>query len=157
MSVVELAPVVKTLDVHRPARDAFRIFTEEITAWWPLATHTRAKTAEGQRTVRVTIEPRVGGRIYETLADGAELEWGKVTNFAPGELFSMLWTMGRAAPQHTDVSVRFEPLGPDACRVTLTHENWQRMGEEAERLRNGYDNGWATVFEKNFADYAGRV
>lgn len=157
MSVVELAPVVKTVDVRRSARDAFRIFTEEMTAWWPMATHTRAKTAEGQTTVLVTVEPRVGGRVYETLADGAELEWGKVTSYAPGESFAMLWTMGRPAPQHTDVSIRFEPLGADSCRVTLTHENWERMGEEAERLRNGYNSGWATVFEKGFADYAGRL
>jgi hypothetical protein len=157
MSVVELAPVVKTIDVRRSARDAFRIFTEEIAAWWPMASHTRARTAEGQRTVRVTIEPRVGGRIYETLADGAELEWGEVTSYAPGEMLAMLWTMGRPAPQHTDVSIRFEPLGEEACRVTLTHENWERMGEEAERLRSGYNNGWATVFEKGFADYAGRI
>ena len=157
MSVVELAPVVKTVDVRRSARDAFRIFTEEVTAWWPMATHTRAKTAEGHKTVRVTIEPRVGGRVYETLADGAELEWGKVTGYTPGELFSMLWTMGRPAPQHTDVSIRFEALGADSCRVTLTHENWERMGDEAERLRNAYNGGWATVFDKGFADYAGRL
>lgn len=156
MSVVELSPVVKTIDVRRSARDAFRIFTEEIAAWWPLASHTRARTAEGQRTVAVTIEPRVGGRIYETLADGAELEWGEVTGYSPGELFSMLWTMGRARPQHTDVTIRFEPLGADACRVTLTHENWERMGEEAARLRDAYNGGWVTVFEKGFADYAGR-
>jgi len=157
MSVVELAPVVKTVDVRRSASEAFRIFTEEVSAWWPMATHTRAKTAEGQKTVRVTIEPRLGGRIYETLADGAELEWGEVTGYAPGEFFAMLWTMGRPAPQATDVSIRFEALGADACRVTLTHENWERMGEEAERLRNGYNAGWAGVFEKGFADYAGRL
>ena len=157
MSVVELAPVVKTVDVRRSARDAFRLFTEEITAWWPLATHTRAKTADGQRTASVTIEPRVGGRVYETLADGAELDWGEVTNFTPGELFSMSWTMGRPAPRHTDVSVRFEPLSDGACRVTLTHENWERMGEEAERLRDGYNNGWVGVFEQGFARHAGPI
>lgn len=154
MSVVELGPVVKSVEVRRSAADAFRIFTQEMTAWWPLATHTRAKTAAGEVTERVTIEPRVGGRVYETLNDGRELDWGVVSAFDPGALFAMKWTMGRPAPAHTDVSVRFEPQGEYVCRVTLTHENWERMGEEAERLRGGYNGGWATVFEKNFADYA---
>jgi hypothetical protein len=41
--------------------------------------------------------------------------------------------------------------------VTLTHENWERMGEEAERLRDAYNNGWVTVFEKGFGARAGMV
>jgi hypothetical protein len=157
MSVVEIAPVVKTIDVRRSAADAFRIFTEQIAAWWPMATHTRAKTAEGQRTVNVTIEPRVGGRVYETLASGEELEWGEVTGFEPGAHFAMAWRLGRPVAQYTDVSVRFEALGPQSCRVTLTHENWERMGEEAEKLRDAYNNGWEAVFKSGFGDHAGRI
>jgi hypothetical protein len=76
MTVVEFRPVVKTVDVKRSARDAFRLFTDDISAWWPLKTHTRAKDALGQKSVRVTIEPRVGGRVYETLHDGQQLDWG---------------------------------------------------------------------------------
>jgi hypothetical protein len=157
MSVVELAPVVKSIDVRRSAADAFQIFTQEISAWWPLQTHTRARTAEGQRTVRVMIEPRVGGRIYETLETGEELEWGEVRAWTPGEFFSMGWRLGRPAEQTTDVSVKFEPIDAQTCRVTLTHENWERMGEEAERLRTAYNGGWVTVFEKGFGARAGLV
>jgi hypothetical protein len=153
MSVVELSPIVKSIDVRRSAREAFRMFTEEISAWWPMRTHNRGQTAKGEITVRVTVEPRMGGRVYETLEDGRDLEWGVVTAFEPGELFAMAWSLGR--PQSTDVSVRFEPLSENACRVTLTHENWQRMGEEANKLRDGYNGGWATVFETGFGGYAG--
>jgi uncharacterized protein YndB with AHSA1/START domain len=157
MSVVELAPVVKSIDVRRSAADAFQIFTQEISAWWPMETHTRAKTAEGQRTVRVMIEPRVGGRVYETLDSGEELEWGEVRAFEPGKLLAFGWRLGRPAEQTTDVSVRFEPIDAQTCRVTLTHENWERMGEEAEKLRNAYNGGWVTVFEKGFGAHAGLV
>ncbi len=156
MSFVELAPVVKTIDVRRSAIDAFHIFTDQIAAWWPMETHTRAKTAAGERTVNVTIEPRLGGRIYETLHDGRELEWGEVSAYEPGALFAMKWRLGRPVEQTTDVSVRFEPVSGDACRVTLTHENWERMGEEAPNMRNAYNNGWVTVFEKGFGGFAGR-
>jgi hypothetical protein len=154
MSVVELAPIVKSIEVRRSADDAFQIFTAEISAWWPMATHTRAKTADGEATVRVTVEPRVGGRVYETLHDGRELDWGEVSAFEPGALFAMRWRLGRPARQTTDVSVRFEPLSANSCRVTLTHENWERLGEEAERLRGAYNGGWVTVFEKGFGGFA---
>jgi hypothetical protein len=155
MSVVELAPVVKTIDVRRSAADAFHLFTDQISAWWPMMTHTRAKTAAGEVTVRVTIEPRVGGRIYETLHDGRELEWGEVSAYEPGALFAMKWLLGRPAEQVTDVSVRFEALSAQSCRVTLTHENWERMGEEAAKLRDAYNNGWVKVFEQGFGELAG--
>lgn len=155
MSVVELSPVVKSVDVRRSAVDAFHIFTEQISAWWPLETHTRAKSAAGERTTRVTIEPRVGGRVYETLNDGRELEWGEVAAYEPGVLFSMRWRLGRPIEQTTDVHVRFEPLSGESCRVTLTHENWERMGEEAAKLRDAYDGGWVKVFEQGFGALAG--
>jgi hypothetical protein len=157
MSVVELAPIVKTVDVRCSTVDAFHLFTARISEWWPMATHTRAKTAEGQKTVRVTVEPRVGGRIYETLNTGEELDWGEVLIFEPGKLFKMAWRLGRPATETTDVSVRFNALSDASCRVTLTHENWERMGAEAERLRNAYNGGWAAVFEKGFGDFAGKL
>lgn len=157
MSVVELTPIVKSIDVRRSAADAFRIFTEEVSAWWPMKTHSRAKDVAGERTVKVTIEPRVGGRIYETLHDGRELEWGEVSAYEPGAVFAMNWTLGRPKAQTTDVIVRFEHLTAQSCRVTLTHENWERMGDEAQNLRNNYNNGWVGVFEKGFGDYAGLV
>lgn len=157
MSAVEIAPVVKSIDVRRSAADAFRIFTEEMSAWWPLETHTRAKTAAGEVTTGVTIEPRVGGRVYETLNDGRELEWGEVAQYEPGLRFAMNWTMGRPAAQSTLVRVRFEPLSEASCRVTLTHENWERMGEEAAKMREAYDNGWIGVFEAGFGACAGKT
>ena len=157
MSIVEIAPVVKRVDVRRSAADAFRIFTQEISAWWPMETHTRAKSAEGERTVRVTVEPRVGGRVYETLQDGRELDWGEVRAFEPGKLFAFGWRLGRPVEQTTEVSVTFEPIDAQSCRVTLTHENWERMGDEAERLRNAYNNGWVTVFEKSVGAHAGLI
>jgi uncharacterized protein YndB with AHSA1/START domain len=157
MSVVELGPVVKTLDVRRAAADAFRLFTDEIASWWPMESHSRAKTAAGEKTISVTIEPRVGGRVYETLSDGEERDWGEVVAYEPGALIKLQWRMGRSAAEATDVSVRFEPLSDAACRVTLTHENWQRMGEDAAKMREGYNNGWVSVFEQSYGDFAGLV
>lgn len=155
MSVVELGPVVKHVDVRRTAGDAFRLFTEEISAWWPLRTHSRARDAAGEVTVRVDFEPRVGGRIYETLNTGEERDWGEVLAFEPGERILFSFQMGRPKEASGEVEVRFEPLGEAGCRVTLTHAHWERLGEGAEDMRHRFDNGWEFVFVDGFGTYAG--
>lgn len=144
--VVELAPLVKTLDLAASRETAFDVFVGEIGTWWPLATHTRAKTALGQTTETVIIEKRAGGRIFERLTDGAELDWGTVAAYEPPARFTMSWRMGRPESEATTVDVAFEALGPDRCRVTLTHRDWERLGSEAQARRANYDKGWESVF-----------
>jgi hypothetical protein len=58
-NVVDLGPVVKTIEVRRSPDDAFRLFADHISAWWPMKTHSRAKDALGEVTVRVVFEGRV--------------------------------------------------------------------------------------------------
>lgn len=146
-TVVEIAPVVKSIEVNRNAADAFRIFVSEIGAWWPKSTHSLANTAEGEIARTVTIEPRVGGRVFETLTDGRELDWGEVLAFEPGAALRLAWRLGRPPAQETYVHVRFEALGPSLCRVILTHDGWERLGADGAPMRDGYDNGWVEVFE----------
>lgn len=152
MSVVEIAPVVKSLELRRSADDAFRIYVHEAARWWPLETH--ALSPENQtNAVDHVVEPRVGGRVYEIAEDGRQFDWGEVLAYEPGQRFSMTWQLGRAREQSGEVEVRFEPLGADACRVTLVHSHWERMGEEGPKFREGYNMGWETVFGERFADY----
>lgn len=157
MSVVELAPVVKSIDVRRKPADAFRLFTEEISAWWPLKKHTRAKDAAGEVTVRVDFETRVGGRIFETLNTGEQREWGEVLAFEPGQRVAFSFSMGRPKDKSGEVDVRFEAIDADACRVTLTHSHWERFGDEAEAMRRGFSGGWDAVFIDGFGSFAGTV
>jgi hypothetical protein len=55
------------------------------------------------------------------------------------------------------VSVRFDPRGDASCRVTLTHEKWENLGDAATDARAGYDGGWVEVFEKGYGEFAGRL
>ena len=61
--------------------------------------------------------------------------------------------MGRPKGKSGEVEVRFEPLGRDACRVTLTHTHWERFGNEAETMRRGFANGWDAVFVESFGQF----
>lgn len=155
MSVVELGPVVKSIEVRRSADDAFRLFTDEISAWWPMKKHTRAKDAAGEATVRVDFEARVGGRIYETLNTGEQREWGEVLAIEPCKRVAFSFSMGRPKDKCGEVEVRFERLGDKACRVTLTHTHWERFGDEAEAMRRGFANGWDAVFVDCFGAFVG--
>lgn len=153
MSVVDLAPVVKTLELQRSAADAFRIYVHEAAKWWPLATH--ALSPENNTTaIDHIVEPRIGGRVYEVAEDGRTFDWGEVLAYEPGRRFAMTWQLGQPREQSGEVEVRFEPRGPDACLVTLTHTGWERMGERGAQMREGYAMGWASVFGDRFADYA---
>ena len=150
MSIVELGPIVKSIDVRRPAADAFHLFTDEIAAWWPTKSHSRARDADGEVTVGVTFEPRVGGRLFETLNTGEERDWGEVVAYEPGQRVVFTFQMGRPKEQAGEVEVRFDPLDARSCRVTLTHSHWERMDQE----RGRFDNGWEFVFVDGFGHYA---
>lgn len=155
MNVVDLAPIVKQVELRRTAAQAFDIFTRQISAWWPLATHTLAKDAKGERTVRVIVEPRVGGRIYEILNTGEERAWGEVTVFEPGRRFAFHFHMSLPRERSSHVDIRFEDQGAGQSRVTLTHDRWDRLGDDAAAFRGRFDGGWMTVFVDGFGRYEG--
>lgn len=157
MTVVEIAPVVKSIVVERSALDAFHLFTEQIGAWWPLATHTLANHAQGQSSVTAVIEAHEHGRVYEVLHDGTELDWGVVVSFEAGVHFAMRWHLQHPVEEATLVSVSFEALTDASCRLVLVHSDWERMGTDAASARANYEQGWAGVFEDRYAAYAAQT
>jgi len=53
--------VRKVVSVQAPQDVAWRVFTEKMGTWWPLAMYKIGKAS----AVDAVIEPRVGGRWYE--------------------------------------------------------------------------------------------
>jgi hypothetical protein len=66
--------VHKAIRVACSAEHAFATFTEGITSWWPLATHSVGEA----RARSAVFETRVGGRLYEVWDDGTERDWASV-------------------------------------------------------------------------------
>lgn len=135
----------------RPGPDAaFRAFTAGIGEWWPLATH----SVDGDRSAGVTLEPGVGGRLVETLADGSLAVWGTVTAWDPPRRVAFTWHPGTPEEEATLVEVTFRPNGTGAgTEVELVHSGWGRR-HDGDRARTAYEGGWGIVLGR-FAAAAG--
>ena len=148
-------PIRKLIVVPCDADTAFRIFAQQTADWWPLAQHSLTVGRTGNPAKSVTIEPQVGGRIYETTPEGEKLHWGSVKIYEPGKAICFSWHVAEPVENQTEVEVLFEPLSAGRTQVTLEHRNWEALGERAEEARGHYNNGWVRVFEVCFGGACG--
>lgn len=112
--------------VRVPPAEAFRVFTEEIDGWW----RGGLKYRIGKRRSVVHLEPKLGGRLFEsfeTAAGPKVKETGRVTCFEPPTRLVLEWRAVNFAPdEKTEVEVRFEP-SPSGTLVTVRHRGWSRI------------------------------
>jgi uncharacterized protein YndB with AHSA1/START domain len=145
--VEKVAPVRKSTVVRRKPEEAFSIFTERFSSWWPYKTHSMSKDGAAS----VAMEPKVGGKLYEISDQGERKEWGSVLSFDPPRGFVTTWHPGMDPENPTELEIRFTAV-PEGTRVDLEHRNWERLGAKAAESRKGYDEGWVEVFERRFAE-----
>jgi uncharacterized protein YndB with AHSA1/START domain len=140
-------PVQVAIEVRRGIEEAFRVFTTEIAAWWPVAGH----SVEPDRVEAVVLEGRPGGRLYERWHDGGEADWGRVVAWEPPQRLVLSWKPNPERTAATEVEVRFVAVEPDHTRVELEHRGWERLGDLGPEARASYDGGWPGVLDS----YAG--
>ena len=147
-TVIQIAPVRKTVRVKASPQTAFEVFTAGIDRWWP-KTHDIG-TAPLRESV---IEPFVGGRWYSKHADGTEAVIGHVLVWQPAERFACTWEIGADWKSDarvafaSEVEVRFVAES-DGTRVELEHRNFERMGAAAgEKMRKDVDGGWPALLD----------
>lgn len=135
------APLVREVIVRADAATAFRLFTEGIAAWWPMATH----SVFGEHAT-VAFED---GRLVER-AGATSTTWGEVLAWDPPLGFRITWHPGRDADEATEVAVAFTEQDGETL-VRLTHTGWERRARGD--VRASYASGWVLVLER----YAGAV
>lgn len=138
-----IPPVRKSIVVPWSVDRAFHRFTAEIADWWPLSTH----SVGADKANTVTFEGRVGGRLFETLQDGTEAEWGRVTAWEPPRRVAFTWHPGRTEETRQEVEVTFRSDGA-GTRVELVHTGWERIPEKPREMRDRYDSGWDHVLAR---------
>jgi hypothetical protein len=135
-----IEPVRRSVHVEVPPDVAFRVFTERVADWWPLATHSGYE--EEAATIAFS-----GGRLVETSRAGVENVWGEVTAWDPPHAVTFTWNPNLEKDGHTEVEVRFTPNG-SGTRVELEHRAWDVLGPRARDTRDRYDHGWPPVLER---------
>ena len=133
-------PLRFSFEVDCPVEHAFSVWTAGIGTWWP-ADH----TVTAERDLRVVLEGRPGGRIYERTTDGVEHEWGEVTVWEPPHRLDYLWYLRADRSDATDVVVRFVPAGEATTRVEIEHSGWERLGTRGGAWRERNHQGWSTL------------
>lgn len=133
-----IPPLTLAFEVACEPSHAFAVWTARTSLWWP-----PSHSVSGATPLTVTIEPGVGGRIFERTPDGAEHDWGEVTTWEPPVRLGYRWHLGRDRSEATDVLVSFAPAGADRCRVSIEHRGWEGLGAGAAGWRDANRAGWA--------------
>jgi uncharacterized protein YndB with AHSA1/START domain len=106
---------------------AFRIFAEEIDLWWRRGLKYRIA---GTRRGIIHMEPRVGGRLFESFESGSEtkiFETGRVTAWEPPSRLVFDWrAVNFSSGEDTEVEVTFQKSSSGTL-VTVTHRGWSRI------------------------------
>lgn len=137
--------VHKVVHVRRAPVDAFRIFTAEMTRWWPLQ---EGFSTDRARAHQIFLEGKLGGRFFERYSDGDEREIGRVTTWEPPHRVTFSWrSPDWEGP--TEVDVRFTADG-DGTRVELAHRGWE-AGPKATEAGKRFAGGWETVLARYVA------
>jgi activator of Hsp90 ATPase-like protein len=131
--------VRKAINVQAAQETAWRVFTEKMGVWWPLAYYKIGKA----NAVDAVIEPHIGGRWYERSDDGSICQWGSVLVWEPHSLLVLSWDIS-AGWQYdrtvkTEIEAPFSADRSDRTRVELEHRHLDRYGARRDEMRRIFD------------------
>jgi uncharacterized protein YndB with AHSA1/START domain len=150
MSTASMQPLTGTVTVDVPIEQAFRIFTESISSWWPNEYHIGAADM-----AEPVLEPRMAGRWYERGVDGSECDWGRILVWEPPTRLVLTWQInGRwqfdPDPEHaSEIEVRFRADGREQTIVDLEHRLIERLsdGHAIRATISEAGGGWGAILQ----------
>jgi Activator of Hsp90 ATPase homolog 1-like protein len=147
-----IEPLRLSFTVGCNAADAFDMWTLGMSMWWPTS-----HTVSGERDAVVVIEPRVGGRIFERMPSGEELDWGWITSWQRPLGFVYRWHISTPPEQATEVEVRFTEQPNQTTRVEIEHRGFELLGIEGQKRRDSNRAGWEALIPRFAAACTERI
>jgi len=144
--VTDGSRVLVALRVSATPDRAFRLFTEQIGAWW--RPNGLFEFSQG-RSGTLAFEPGPTGRLTETYADGDVFVIGQIRVWDPPSRLVVSWREANfTEDQETELHVRFTPVG-DQTRVTVEHFGWDAIPVE-HAARHGFP---LSTFQLRFGEW----
>lgn len=144
MNATATETIRKEIYVEASPETAFRVFTEQIAAWWPLETYGLFLEDRGT----VAFEDRDPWVLVETAQDGRESVWGEVLDYEVSSRLRMTWHPGHSLEaMPTEIELTFTADG-DGTIVVLEHRGWEKCEGDRRDARGGYDEGWNAVLAR---------
>ena len=131
-----IPPIELELRLDCSPQRAFETYTERMGEWWD-----PRYTRDAATFVTVTIEPKVGGRVYATHTDGED-NWGVVEEWQLGRALAHSFWLAHDRQHPSKVHVEFAPDGHGTL-VGFSHGGWNE-GNAALRAKFG---DWPVILE----------
>lgn len=129
--------ISKSVLLPLPIEQAFALFTDEISAWWPA----NRRHLDDPQSELLLLE---SGRFFERASDGTELDLGRVRLWERPHRIVLDFFMGTDAAHPTEVEITFVAEG-DATRVSLTHRPQPGSAELWDKRSPAFDRSWDAV------------
>ena len=145
----QVESIFRQVIVEASQERCFRVFTEQLDAWWPRSHHI------GKSPLKKTeFETRLGGLWVSTSEDGSRDTIGRIVAWEPPARFVVTWEIDgdwKCDPSFvTHVEVNFISEGPKRTRVTIEHRDLHRYGVKREAFTTsiGGPGGWQGLLER---------
>jgi uncharacterized protein YndB with AHSA1/START domain len=146
---IQIAPVRKSIIVAAAQAHAFDVFVNRIDRWWPKSHNIGEGTP-----LKITIEPREGGRWYSSHENGSEAVNGHVLAWDPPNRLVLSWEISAQwksdSRMRSEIELTFTAEGSKSTRVELLHHKFETMGaEDGKAMRDTVDGpmGWSGLLE----------
>jgi uncharacterized protein YndB with AHSA1/START domain len=134
-----MKPIVLEFEVEANVDQAFSVWTEHSTLWWPRS-HSMSQTD----SFEVIFEPFAGGRIYELGPDRTEHEWGEIVVWDPPHRVEYWWHIFLDREIATKVSISFTP-SLSGTSVRLENSGFEVFGDGSAQRKERVGEVWQGI------------
>lgn len=136
--------IEQAITIHAAPAAVFDAYVQNIDHWWPRQGKYRYSFAPAATEPgHIRFEPRLGGRYYETFADGREYVIGHITRWEPPQRLTYTWRAPNWQAE-TIIDVRFTAV-EQSTRVVVRHSGWEEAG--VPQAAAGYKVGLEEILQ----------